>query len=57
LVASVAAPGFLNPAVALAANAWSTTVVLAPILGSLLGMNLYSLFIAPRESLKTSKKK
>ncbi len=56
-IAAIAAPGFLNPAVALANNAWDKTTVLAPLLGSVLGMNLYSLFIAPRESLKASKKK
>lgn len=54
-IASMAAPGFLNPAVALANNAWDVTSVIAPLLGSVLGMNLYSLFIAPTESLKPSK--
>ncbi len=56
-IAAIAAPGFLNPAVALANNAWDKTTVIAPLLGSVLGMNLYSLFIAPRESLKTSRSK
>lgn len=55
LIAAMAAPGYLNPAVALANNAWDKTTVLAPLLGSVLGMNLYSLFIAPQESLKSSK--
>lgn len=57
LVAAVAAPGFINPAVALASNAWDSTVILAPILGSIVGMNVYSFFLAPTESLQASKKK
>jgi glycerol uptake facilitator-like aquaporin len=51
LIASIAASGYINPAVALATNTWDMTVVLAPILGVLLGMNIYSLFFAPEKSL------
>ena len=51
LVASLSAPGFLNPAVALANNTWDRTVVVAPLLGSVIGMNAYSLFLAPTSSL------
>lgn len=59
LVASIVAPGFINPAVALANNAWDKTTVLAPIAGSIIGMNVYSFFLAPEKSLlsKSSKKK
>ena len=57
LIASVAGPGFINPAVALANNTWDMTVVLAPILGCVVGMNVYSLLLAPTSSLKSSKKK
>jgi glycerol uptake facilitator protein len=57
LVAAMAAPGFLNPAVALANNSWDKTTVIAPLLGSIVGMNVYSFFLAPSDSLKTSKKK
>ncbi len=63
LVASIAAPGFLNPAVALANNSWDKTTVIAPLIGSVIGMNLYSFFLAPTSSLvsvnntKTTKKK
>jgi len=57
LVAAMAAPGFLNPAVALANNSWDKTTVIAPILGSVIGMNIYSFFLAPTSSLKTSKKR
>ena len=41
MVASIAAPGFLNPAIALADNAWDKTVVIAPIIGITIGLNLY----------------
>jgi glycerol uptake facilitator-like aquaporin len=57
LVASIAAPGYINPAVALANNAWDKTTVVAPLIGSVIGMNLYSFFLAPIDSLKTSNKK
>lgn len=52
LIASVVAPGFLNPAVALANNAFDRTTVIAPLIGSVLGMNIYSFFLAPVEGLK-----
>lgn len=57
LVASIVAPGFLNPAVALANNAWDKTTVFAPLIGSIMGMNLYSFFLAPASSLKEAKTK
>lgn len=57
IVASMVAPGFLNPAVALANNAWDRTTVLAPLLGAVVGMNLFSLFLAPESSLLTPKAK
>lgn len=57
LVAAIAAPGYLNPAVALANNTWDRTVVMAPLFGAVIGMNVYSFFLAPRESLKTSRTK
>lgn len=46
IVATVASNGALNPAVALGVNSWSWTYALAPVVGSLLGMNIYSLFFA-----------
>lgn len=55
LVAAMAAPGFINPAIALAQNSWDRTVILAPVVGVILGMNLYSLFLAPEKSLRSKK--
>jgi len=57
LVAAMAAPGFINPAVALANNSWDRTTLFAPLIGSIIGMNIYSFFLAPTSSLKTSKKR
>ncbi len=47
LLASLASAGFLNPAVAIGNNALSTTLVLAPIAGMVVGMNAYMFFFAP----------
>lgn len=47
LVATIASNGTLNPAVALGVNSWSWTYALAPVAGSVLAMNVYSMFFAP----------
>jgi aquaporin Z len=50
MVASVASAGFINPAVALAANAWAwSTYVAGPVLGAIIGVNLYALLFADKE--------
>ncbi len=54
MVASVASNGFLNPAVALGNNSWSWTYAAAPVLGAVLGMNVFDLFLAPESSFKMS---
>ncbi len=54
IIASVASNGFLNPAVAFGDNSWSWTYAAAPVLGAVLGMNLYDLFLAPESSFKGS---
>lgn len=47
MVASVASAAFLNPAVALGAHSWVWgTYVLGPILGAIIGFNLYNLLFA-----------
>ncbi len=52
LLASVASAGFLNPAVALGNNAWDRTLVIAPIVGMILGMNIYMWLFAPVQKKK-----
>lgn len=55
LVATVASEGLLNPAVALGVGSWVWgTYVLGPILGAVIGFNLYALLFAPaKEIIKT----
>ncbi len=58
LVASLAAAGFLNPAVALAMQQWNIfTYMIAPILGAVLGMNLYSLLFVQTEVAEVAEAK
>ena len=54
LVAATASNGILNPAVALGLNSWSWAYAAAPIVGSVLGMNMYDLFVAPDSTFKTA---
>lgn len=50
VAASSAAIGLLNPAVALGVNAWEWgTYVLGPVLGAIIGVNLYGMLFAEPE--------
>ena len=50
IVASLGSAAFLNPAVALAARNWSWgTYVLGPVLGAVIGFNLYNLLFVETE--------
>lgn len=52
LVASAGSLGLLNPAVALGVRSWVWgTYVLGPVLGAVIGFNLYALLFAPADSL------
>jgi len=52
LVSSAGAGGIVNPAVALGVRSWVWgTYVLGPILGGIIGFNLYSLLFAPASEL------
>lgn len=53
-IASIAAPGFLNPAVALANSVVSWTYILAPIIGIAIGMQVYVYGVS--STVKTRKK-
>ncbi len=47
MIASVGSSGFINPAVALAARSWEWgSYVLGPVLGAVIGVNLYNLLFA-----------
>ncbi|HEV2402812.1 MAG TPA: aquaporin [Candidatus Saccharimonadales bacterium] len=58
LVASATTTAILNPAVALGVRMWGWgTYVLGPVLGAVLGVNLYGLLFAPAETKVAAKKK
>jgi glycerol uptake facilitator-like aquaporin len=53
IIASSASAGFLNPAVALGARSWGWgTYVLGPVLGAVIGVNLYNLLFATNRQLE-----
>lgn len=49
-LASVAANGLVNPAVALGVQSWSLAYALAPVVGAVLAVNVYALLFAPAGS-------
>lgn len=52
IIASVGSAGLLNPAIALGTRNWVWgTYVLGPILGAIIGFNLYALLFAPTGAL------
>lgn len=51
IVASLASNAALNPAVALGNQTWGRAYIFGPIIGSILGMNLYALLFAPARTL------
>lgn len=48
MVAATASAGYLNPATALGVRSWSTVYVLGPLVGGLIGVNLYMWLMNPR---------
>lgn len=50
IVASIASNAALNPAIALANQSWSRAYIFGPIVGSIVGMNLYALLFAPERT-------
>ena len=42
LIAATASSGYINPAIALGSRAWSSVYVLGPLVGGLVGVNLYT---------------
>ncbi len=54
LVASIGGNGVLNPAVALGIQSWNTAYLTGPLLGALVGMNLYALLFAPAQKSATA---
>ena len=54
LVASSAAIGLLNPAVALGIRAWATAYFVGPFIGAILGINLYTMVFAEPKVVKAA---
>lgn len=52
LIASTAAAGYLNPAVALGLRSFDWTYVLGPLAGAIVGVNLYYMLFAPAKAKK-----
>ncbi len=51
VIASLASNAVLNPAIALANQSWSRAYIFGPIIGGVIGFNLYVLLFAPASSL------
>lgn len=58
LLAAIVSAGLLNPAVALGLDLWSSAYVFGPLLGAVLGINIYMMLFAPErpKSLATKAK-
>ena len=52
LVAATAAAGYLNPAIALGLRSFDWTYALGPVVGAIVGINLYYLLFAPTKAKK-----
>lgn len=54
VVASIASNAVLNPAIALANQSWGRAYIFGPILGSVVGMNMYAYLFAPSREVATA---
>lgn len=57
MLAGVASAGILNPAIALSMRYWSSAYVFGPLLGAVLGVNLYLFLFAPAKEKEKEKAK
>lgn len=57
LVAAVASAAYINPAVALGLRNFNAVYILGPLVGGLIGVNLYAQLFAPTGSVRTVPKK
>lgn len=58
MVGAIASAGYVNPAIALGLRSWSSVYVLGPLVGGLIGVNLYTLlFAATRSKAAGTRKK
>ncbi|HVS78802.1 MAG TPA: aquaporin, partial [Candidatus Saccharimonadales bacterium] len=54
IIAATASAGYINPAVALGSRAWSAAYVLGPLVGGLVGVNLYAMLFGDGGNMKVS---
>jgi glycerol uptake facilitator-like aquaporin len=47
VIAATASAGFINPAIAMGSRAWSGAYILGPLVGGLIGVNLYTYLLSP----------
>ena len=52
LIAATASAAYLNPAIALGERNWNAVYVLGPLVGGLIGVNLYTMLMAPSRRRK-----
>lgn len=50
VIAATASAGYINPAIAMGSRAWSAAYVLGPLVGGLIGVNLYSYLFGTNEA-------
>lgn len=55
LVASIASAGYINPAVALGVRNFNGVYILGPLVGGLIGVNLYAMLFAPDKAAARKK--
>ncbi len=57
VIAATASSGYINPAIALGSRAWSSAYVLGPLVGALIGVNLYYFMSGARDDAAKSSSK
>jgi glycerol uptake facilitator-like aquaporin len=48
IIAGTASAGYINPAIALGERSFNSVYVLGPLVGGLIGVNLYMMLMTPR---------
>ncbi len=56
VAATVASLGLINPALALGVQAWDVAYVVGPLVGGILGVNLYALLYAPDDGAEMGRR-
>jgi glycerol uptake facilitator-like aquaporin len=55
LIAATASSGYVNPAIALGSRAWSGVYVLGPLVGGIIGVNMYTYFFGDSAVARTAR--